>query len=125
MEPDVIAMLLRPESPDVRKQLPTAEYEVKRLSELYGEPFILKLQGITYDGISDLKGVADGDLQIILEGTVSPNLRDSRLTERYGCATPAELVKAIFLPGEIAEIVKAVEKLCGYRRLMLKEVKKK
>lgn len=30
---DLLALLLRPELPNVQKELPTAEYRVKRLSE--------------------------------------------------------------------------------------------
>lgn len=33
---DLLALLLRPELPNVQKELPTAEYRVKRLSEALG-----------------------------------------------------------------------------------------
>lgn len=121
---DVIDLLLRPDAPDVKKHLPTAEYEVKRLSKSFGAPFSVVLTALTYNSIQELRLVSDSSIQIVLEGVKSPNLRDSRLLERYGCATPAELVKAIFLPGEIDELSRAVEKLCGYRQSMLEEIKK-
>lgn len=121
---DVIDLLLRPDSPNVKQSLPTAEYEVKRLSAAFGETFSVVLTGLSYNSIQELRTASDSSIQIVLEGVKSPNLRDSRLLERYKCATPAELVKAIFLPGEIDELSRAVEKLCGYRQTMLTEIKK-
>ena len=46
-----------------------------------------------------------------------------QLAEKYGGATPAETVKAMLLPGEIADLAIAVEKLSGYRRTTIEEVK--
>ena len=43
--------------------------------------------------------------------------------EKFGGATPAETVKAALLPGEIEDLSRAVERLCGYRRTTIEEVK--
>ena len=32
-------------------------------------------------------------------------------------------MKAMLLPGEIADLSRAVERLCGYRRLTIEEIK--
>ena len=45
------------------------------------------------------------------------------LKEKYGGATPAETVKAMLLPGEIEDLSRAVERLCGFRRITIDEVK--
>ena len=45
-----------------------------------------------------------------------------RAMDRMG-VTPAETVKAMLLPGEIADLAIAVEKLSGYRRTTIEEVK--
>ena len=37
--------------------------------------------------------------------------------------TPAETLKAMLLPGEIADLAIVVEKLSGYRRTTIEEVK--
>ncbi len=121
---DIIDLLLRPETPNVKKQRPTAEYKVKRLSELYGEPVIFSLRALSYNEIQELAGAEDFDTQVILTGVASPDLRDARLLEHFHCPTPAELVTSVFLPGEVSELVQAIEKLSGYRRIMLEEVKK-
>ena len=44
----LLDLLLRPETPDVQKQLPRGSYELPRLSELYGEPFVLQLKAVPY-----------------------------------------------------------------------------
>ncbi len=38
----VLDLLLRPELPDVRKSLPEKKAEVKRLTELAGEPVVFR-----------------------------------------------------------------------------------
>ena len=48
---------------------------------------------------------------------------ESKLKEKYGGATPAETVKAMLLPGEIEDLSRAVERLCGFRRITIDEVK--
>ena len=85
---DLLALLLRPELPNVREQLPTAKYRLRRLSELTGQDVVFTLRGLPYGG-----------------------------------ATPAETVKAMLLPGEIEDLARAVERLCGYRRATIDEVK--
>ena len=75
--------------------------------------------------MEELKRSSEGvGIQILLAGVVEPDLRDPRLMEKYGGVTPAETVKAMFLPGEIEDISRAVEELCGYRRSTIEEVKK-
>lgn len=54
---------------------------------------------------------------------MDPDLKDPMLKERFGGATPAETVKAMLLPGEIEDLSRAVERLCGYRRATIEEVK--
>lgn len=45
----VLDLLLRPELPDVRRELPEKRVEVKRLSRLAGEPVVFRLKALTYD----------------------------------------------------------------------------
>ena len=115
-------MMLRPEIPSVQKELPTAQYEVKRLSRLLGEPVVLELRGMTYDRAMELKDMAvDQEVHILLEGC--PELKDPELKAKFGGVTPAETVKAMLLPGEIADLSRAVERLVGYRQNTIREIK--
>ena len=109
---DLLALLLRPELPNVQKELPTAEYRVK-------------LRALPYGKVKSIRDSVAGDpmLDILLAGCVEPDLKAKELKEKYGGATPAETVKAMLLPGEIEDLSRAVERLCGFRRITIDEVK--
>ena len=54
---------------------------------------------------------------------MDPDLKAAALQEKFQGVTPAETIKAMLLPGEIADLSIAVEKLSGYRRTTIEEVK--
>lgn len=110
--------------PNVEKELPTAKYKVDRLSELAGHDVVFILRALPYGKTHDLaRFTQDADVNILLAGCAEPDLKDPRLMEKFGGATPAEAVKRMLLPGEIADLGMAVEKLSGYRRVTITEVK--
>ena len=122
---DLLALLLRPELPNVMEELPAAEYRVKRLSQLLGEDVVFTLRGLPYGKVQKLREsmTEDQNVHILLAGCVEPDWKAPQLRERYGGATPAETVKAVLLPGEIEDLSRAIERLCGYRRTTIEEVK--
>lgn len=122
---DLLALLLRPELPNMLKELPTAKYKLPRLSELTGEDVVFTLRGLPYGKVKQLQDSDSGDveIQILLAGCLDPDLKSQELRDRFGGATPAETAKALLLPGEIADLSRAVERLCGYRRMTIEEVK--
>ena len=121
---DILSLLLRPELPNVQEQLPTARYKVKRLSELTGSDVVFTLRALPYGRVQELKRLTEeADIQILLAGCVEPDLKAAALQEKFQGVTPAETVKAMLLPGEIADLAIAVEKLSGYRRTTIEEVK--
>lgn len=122
---DLLSLLLRPELPNVQKELPTAKYKIKRLSELVGEDVVFTLRGLPYGRVQKLRESLSDDVrvQLVLQGCVEPDLKSPALQERFGGATPAETVKSMLLPGEIEDLSRAVERLCGYRRITVDEVK--
>ena len=71
----ILDLLLKPETPNVRKSLPTARYRVKRLSELLGEDVVFELRALPYGKVSELKESMSEDLSvhIVLSGVVSPD----------------------------------------------------
>ena len=121
----ILDLLLKPQIPNVLRQLPTKEYKLKRLSELCGQDVLFQLKALPYGRVAELRENESADLnvQILLAGVVSPNLKDPALQDKFGGATPAETVKAMLLPGEIEELSRAVEKLCGYRMTTVEEIK--
>lgn len=123
-EASVLDVLLGGTVPNVEKELPTARYEVERLSAVAGKSVVFTLRALPYGRVHDLERFTqDADVNILLAGCVEPDLKDPRLMEKYGAATPAEAVKKLLLPGEIVDLSNAIERLTGYRRSTIKEVK--
>ena len=123
-EPSILDTLLGAGIPNVEKELPTARYKVDRLSQAAGREVVFTLRALPYGKVHDLERLTqDADVQILLSGCAEPDLKDTRLLERFGAVTPADVVKRMLLPGEIADLSAAVERLSGYRRATITEVK--
>jgi len=105
---------------------PEKVVKLKRLSQICGAPVEFKLRALSYSKAAELTSSVMDDLNvhIILAGVVEPNLKDRELLEKYGAATPAELVKKLLLPGEIESLAREIERLSGYRTNTIEEVKK-
>jgi hypothetical protein len=119
---NTLDLLLKAEIPD----LPEKEVKLKRLSTVCGESVVFKLRALPYNRATEITKTQPDDLNvhILLAGTAEPNLKDSALLEKFGAVTPAELVKKMLLPGEIEDLSREVEKLSGYRKVTLEEIKK-
>lgn len=115
----ILDLLLRPETQDVQKDLPRGSYEILRLSQLYGEPFVLQLKGVPYGRALELKDMQDYEIQTVLSGDADGLWRSPELLAAHG-PTPAEAIKAVLLPGEIRAVAVAVERLSGFRRTVLR-----
>lgn len=107
--------------------LPAKSVKIKRLSKLCGGDVVFELRALPFSRVAELKQMAGDDMtvHILLGGVVSPDLKSGALAEKYKAATPAELVKAMLLPGEIEDLSRAIERLSGYRETTLEDVKKK
>lgn len=120
---NALELLLKMEPPKPE----TKEIKVKRLSRLCGEDVVFKITQLSYSKVAEIKemGGDDVSVDILLAGVVEPDLKDKALKSKYRAETPAELVKKLLLPGEIEDISREVEKLCGYRTATVEEIKKK
>ena len=124
VQPSVLDLLLGGSIPNVEKDLPTATYKIDRLSVIAGHDVVFKLKALPYGKVHDIERFTqDVDVNILLAGCVEPNLKDERLQAKFGGATPADVVKKMLLAGEITDLSQAIEKLSGYRRLTITEVK--
>ncbi len=122
----VLDLLLRPELPDVRRELPEKQVEVKRLSELTGEKAVFTLRALTYDQVRRVQDYPRGEqaVQGVLYGCVSPNWKNPALVDTAkSIATPADAVKARLTAGEIDELYMEIQELSGYLRRTLADVK--
>lgn len=125
---NTLELLLNMEVPSPQEK----QVKIKRLSECCGKDIVFRLKQLSYNRISEIKEQhrLDGDFSVfvVLAGTVSPNLKSKELQEKYKAVTPAELLKTMLLPGEIEDLDRVIEHLCGYRENTLEyleEVKKK
>lgn len=85
---------------------------------------VFTLRALPYGRVQELKRLTEeADIQILLAGCVDPDLKAAALQEKFQGVTLAETIKAMLLPGEIADLSIAVEKLSGYRRTTIEEVK--
>ena len=134
---ELIEKLLKKDKAELTN-VQTTEVEIERLSKLIGEPCIFKLRGLTNKEIKELRElntkkewknvkrngksvkeeveVVDTyklGLDFIVEATIDPNFRDSRLREKFGTEVPTDIVEEMLLQGEMVKIGKAIQKLIG------------
>lgn len=121
---NTLDILLNMEIPSPKEKA----FKIKRLSALAGEDVVFQLRELTYSHVGQIKRLHSDDdemsVHVVLAGTVSPDLKNTALAEKYGAVTPAELVKKMLSPGEIEDLSRAIERLSGYRMSTLEEVKK-
>jgi len=123
-EPSVLELLLSPEAAAATKAAPTRKVKLKRLSKALGREVAFTLRGLPYGKVQELGRLQeDQEVAILLAGCQEPDLKDPRLMELYGGVTPGEMLKAMLLPGEIADLSREVERLCGYRMSTIETVK--
>ncbi len=109
-----------------KEPVPTSKVNIKRLSKAAKKQDCFDIRALTYDEIAFIQRTYDDvDVKIVLKGVTSPNLASPEFMEGVGAPTPAIAVKRFFLAGEIAEISHAIQRLSGYMRITIEEVKKK
>lgn len=119
---DVIDLLLNAKPFEV----PEKEYKLRRLSKDCGGDVVFKLRAVSFERVAEIRRINESEqnVHIILAGTVSPDLKNKSLLEKYGAETPAELIKVLLLPGEIDDVAMRIEKLSGFKSVVTEEVKK-
>jgi|GEM_PF-327894 len=110
----------------------TEKVKMKRLSSICGQDVVFTIKQLSYNRVNEIieqyRFDTDMSVFIMLAGTVSPKLKDKNLLDKYEAVTPAELLKKLLLPGEIEDISREIQRLCGYRQNtfeIVDDVKKK
>ena len=62
-------------------------------------------------------------MDMALQSVVYPNLDDEELQQFYGAVGAEDTLKAILIPGELTDLLLAVQEACGYNVGMKDEVK--
>lgn len=121
-------------------KLPTKQVEISRLTQAFGTPFIVTCRALSpekYEEVQDMAVKVSGkdvDLDVnllqtfvVIEGVVdgdgNPMMKNKDLLTKFKAQTPKELVKKLFLSGEIANIYGAISELSGFGEDAVKEVK--
>lgn len=109
-------------------ELPKKVIEIPRLTKILGAPFFVTVQAVETDLLAEItekhteysksgrKKKSDNlaiGVDTIVNALVDPDPRSAELMKHYDAATPNDLVKKIFLAGEIGKMADAVTDLCG------------
>lgn len=122
----VLDILLGADLPDMRKNLPEQKVEVPRLSQEAGKPVIFTLRALPYDKVREIqeKPRDEQALYGVLYGCVDPSWKDNRLMDPgKSIVTPPDAIKAKLMSGEIDELYAKIQKLSGYLRRTLRDIK--
>ena len=137
---NILDMLL---GADVDKvKLPTKQYEIKRLSDAFGSPFVVTLKACSAEKWEELQDMAldikgkdvelDTNLMqtfIVMESTYLDEnatqllFKNKDLMSKFKAASPKDLVKKILLSGEIISVYGMVAELSGFGDDAVTEVK--
>lgn len=105
--------------------------EIKRLSDILGERFIVTCTPLTAEQIQYVGEVSKNNTEmkanIVLEccKLEGKSLKSKELLEKFGVPTPIDALHKLFLPGEIYTLYETVNQLSGYNKDAVKEVKKR
>ena len=122
------------------KKLPTKKMEISRLSKVFGAPFVITVSALSPDKYEEVQDMAvsvkgkDADIEIsllqvlvVMEGVMDPNgkpmFKNKDLMAKFKASTPKELVRKLFLSGEIAGIYGEIAELSGFGDNAVTEIK--
>ncbi len=117
-------------------KLPEKELEIKRLSEIYKLPFVITFRAIRPDEEEDIqrdcmsitKDGVDIDSSRMKYLTVAkciknPDIRNKELQKKFNVENHLELLKKLFLIGEVTAVYEQIQELSGYGKDKVEEVK--
>ena len=105
------------------------DFEVKRLSKILGQNFIVNCRPLTNEQIAHIGEISRNNTEIKLNSVLEAcriegkNLNNKDLMDKFKVATPIDLINKLFLPGEIFELYNIVTELSGYGKDVVKEIK--
>lgn len=105
----------------------TKEMEIKRLSNILGEPFILQLKQIPNRRVREIQDRSlhiDGgktsvdqykmSMGLLCDGIANKDFDSREVLKHYGVGSRKELFDVLFNAGEIQDIANEISKLCGF-----------
>ncbi|MBM6824788.1 phage tail assembly chaperone [Veillonella magna] len=64
--------------------------------------------------MSTMDDTSEAEQFLVLSMITEPNLKDKELQQAYECVEPIDIVRKLFLPGEIGELTKAILRTAGF-----------
>lgn len=132
---NTLDLLMKMDAGEISK-IPEGEMEIKRLSELTGEKFVIKYQALPGRRITELSNntkdkngnviasrAYDANLILIGEAVVSPDLKDEKLQKHFGAASPKDLADKLFNGGEVSNISGKIMLISGFGEDTDEEIK--
>ena len=105
----------------------TKEMEIKRLSNILGEPFVLQLKQIPNRRVREIQDRSlhiDGgktsvdqytmSMGLLCDGIANKDFDIREVLKHYGVGSRKELFDVLFNAGEIQDIANEISKLCGF-----------
>lgn len=105
-------------------------YEIKRLSKILGEKFIVTCTLLTNEQMMHIGEISKTNFDIKLNAVLEAckiegkKLNNEELMKKFNVVSAKELIGKLFLPGEVYELYNIINDLSGYGKDAVKEVKK-
>ena len=105
-------------------------YEIKRLSKILGEKFIVTCTLLTNEQMMHIAEISKTNIDIKLNAVLEAckiegkKLNNEELMKKFNVVSAKELIGKLFLPGEVYELYNIINDLSGYGKDAVKEVKK-
>lgn len=124
----MVDRLLKADVVNKLAERPTKKVKMERLSKLFGFDFVITLRAIDPERYADIQKMAvdftngnadDVDIyrmqtQTLLAGIADPDFKNKELMEKFGAILPADIIRKLFLAGEIADLTAQITELNGY-----------
>ena len=125
---NMVDRLLKADVMNKLAERPTKKVKMERLSKLFGFDFVITLRAIDPERYADIQKMAvdftngnadDVDIyrmqtQTLLAGIADPDVQNKELMEKFGATLPADIIRKLFLAGEIADLTAQIAELNGY-----------
>lgn len=105
-------------------------YEIKRLTKILGEKFIVTCTLLTNEQMMHIGEISKTNFDIKLNAVLEAckiegkKLNNEELMKKFNVVSAKELIGKLFLPGEVYELYNIINDLSGYGKDAVKEVKK-
>ena len=122
---NMVDRLLKADIVNKLAERPQKKVKIERLSKLFGFDFIITLRAIDPERYADIQKMAvdftngSADIyqmqtQTLLAGIADPDLKNKDLLEKFGAVLSGDIIRKLFLAGEIADLTAQITELNGY-----------